>query len=73
MLVNRSNPITHSLELRSLPAEILVQPALLVAVTHESTHVVLDERREVLRREVMENLNEKQEGLGEKREGGVRR
>lgn len=50
-----------------------MKPALLVSVAHESAHVVLNERRQVLRRQVVEDLDKKQQGLSEQRERGIRR
>lgn len=65
---------THaSLELWTLPAEVLQEPSRLVALAHELRHVVLDERGKVLACEVVEDLDEEKEGLSQEGKRSIRR
>lgn len=64
--------ITHvTLELRTLPAQVLEEPTLLGVIAHERAEVVLEEWRKVLGRQVVEDLDEQEECLSKKGEGGV--
>lgn len=70
--VSDVNERTHiTLQLWTLPAEVLQQPTLLRVIAHEGSQILLEERREVLGREVVEELNQQQKGLRQQRQGGI--